>query len=271
MKKIAVHSVPRSGSSWLGNIFNSHPDVAFRYQPLFSYAFKDYLTEQSTADEIDLFFKEIEKSKNPFLHQNEGVKKRIRPVFSENKKKTHICYKEVRYHQLLDNMLKKHRTLAVVGLVRNPMATISSWLNAPKEFRTDLGWEVKEEWRRAPRKNANKPEEFNGYEKWKEVVFMFLHLKEKYPTQFYLIQYRKLLYNTIEEVKELFDFCELGFSKQTKQFISESTSRHSSDAYSVFKTKEVDDKWKDNLPKYIFNAMKEDPDFHKLNKIFKWA
>ena len=46
MKRIAIHSVPRSGSSWLGQILNSSLKVCFRFQPLFSYAFKDYLNEK---------------------------------------------------------------------------------------------------------------------------------------------------------------------------------------------------------------------------------
>ena len=45
MKRIAIHSAPRSGSSWLGQILNSSPKVCFRFQPLFSYAFKDYLND----------------------------------------------------------------------------------------------------------------------------------------------------------------------------------------------------------------------------------
>ena len=45
LKKIAIFSVPRSGSSWLGQIFNSHEDVSFRMQPLFSYSHKSALNK----------------------------------------------------------------------------------------------------------------------------------------------------------------------------------------------------------------------------------
>ena len=37
MKNVAIFGVPRSGTSWLGQIFNSSPMVAYRFQPLFSY------------------------------------------------------------------------------------------------------------------------------------------------------------------------------------------------------------------------------------------
>lgn len=52
IKPIAIFGVPRSGTSWLGQLFNSSERVAYRYQPLFSYAFKGRLNENSTLDEI---------------------------------------------------------------------------------------------------------------------------------------------------------------------------------------------------------------------------
>jgi len=62
MKKIALHSVPRSGSSWIGQILNSSPKVNYKFQPLFSYAFKGYLDENSSRERIDEFFeKEVKQ------------------------------------------------------------------------------------------------------------------------------------------------------------------------------------------------------------------
>src|SRR5690606_410177 len=164
MKRIAIHSVPRSGSTWLGNIFNSHPKVAFKYQPLFSYTFKNALDEKSTKNDILNFYKNINNSNDNFINQKEGIVKGIIPEFIKRPPLTHCCYKEVRYHNILENLLEKDSTIKVIGLIRNPLSVIYSWLNAPKEFRKDLDWRVSEEWRYAPKKNLNKPEEFNGYE-----------------------------------------------------------------------------------------------------------
>ena len=41
---VAIHGVPRSGTSWIGEIINSSPNVLYKFQPLFSYALKDFLT-----------------------------------------------------------------------------------------------------------------------------------------------------------------------------------------------------------------------------------
>ena len=67
MKNIAIHSVPRSGSSWVGQIFNSSQDVNFRFQPLFSYTFKDYLNQKSSLNDVNTFFDLINKSDDDLL------------------------------------------------------------------------------------------------------------------------------------------------------------------------------------------------------------
>ncbi len=206
MKKIAIHSVPRSGSSWIGQIFNSSPNINFKFQPLFSYAFKDYLDTSSSVQDINAFFEQIAKSSDPFLLQQESIDKGVYPFFQKSEKLTHIVYKEVRYHHILENMLKVDLDVIVIGIVRNPYAVINSFLQAPKEFRKDLGWDELSEWQYANNKNLDKPEEFNGYEKWKEVALLFQKLKEQYPDRFYFVKYDELLTNTKKEVENIFNF-----------------------------------------------------------------
>lgn len=82
---LAIHSVPRSGSSWLGSIINSSPSVTYKYQPLFSYAFKGALNENSSETEINTFFKNISICNDNFLNQNINIEKGYHPKF---KKKT---------------------------------------------------------------------------------------------------------------------------------------------------------------------------------------
>tara|TARA_B100000378_G_scaffold278185_1_gene280566 strand:+ start:349 stop:1164 length:816 start_codon:yes stop_codon:yes gene_type:complete len=268
--KIGIHSVPRSGSTWLGAIFDSHPDVTFRMQPLFSYAFKDYLSENSSLERINSFFQEINNSKDDFLNQLEAKKDGLIPNFKKSDTPSFVCYKEVRYHHILNNLLKKDGDIKIIGIIRNPFSVINSWLKAPKEFKVELGWKIEEEWRYAPSKNQNKPEEFNGYEKWKEVTFLFLELKENFPDRFYLLEYEKILANAETEVTKLFSFCNLTSNAQTLQFLERSTQSHNSDPYSVFKQKNKDDKWKHELPANIIIEIKNDPEFNELNQLFNW-
>lgn len=262
MQKFAIHSVPRSGSTWLGTLFDSHPAVSFKYQPLFSYAFKDYLDSKSSKHSINSFFNKIALSNDEFINQQQEKLKGIIPVFNKAQQYTHSCYKEVRYHHILENMLQKVPEVKAVLLIRNPLATLYSWYKAPKEFRPEKGWNFEEEWLHAPNKNLSKPEEFNGYAKWKEASLLFLKLKEVYPNQVYLVDYKNLLTDTENVVKQLFTFTELDYPQQTAEFIKESKSQNQEDAYSVFKIKDKDDQGK-NLPEhiktYIYNDLKGTP------------
>lgn len=257
-KKIALHGAPRSGTSWVGQILNSSPAVVFKYQPLFSYRFKDYLDEHSCAHEIDVFFERIAEAEDEFLDQREKIRRGIYPDFKKRDRLTHIVYKEVRYHHILNNMMSRHQEVKVVGIIRNPLAVMNSWFNAPREFRRDLGWEELTEWRYAPSKNCGRIEEFYGYEKWKEVAYMFLGLAEEFPGRFHLAVYSDLLEETLAEVRSLFRFCEIPLEQQTVDFIMQSRAKHQPDPYSVFKMKESDDAWKQELDQQIASEIADD-------------
>ncbi len=257
MKRIGIHSVPRSGSTWLGTIFDSHPQVIYKYQPLFSYKLKGFLTEDSSQEKIREFFKILETAEDDFMDQEEEKKRGIIPSFEKREEAEAVVYKEVRYHHILKNMLSKDHQIKVVGLVRNPLSTLHSWYNAPKEF-NKKEWKFGEEWRKAPKKNKGKPEEFYGYEKWKEVALLFEELTSAFPDQFLLVRYDHLLENPISKTAEIFDFTGLEIEEQTKNFISNSRNRSMKDAYSVYRTKKTDDAWKGNINSEVVQYIHKD-------------
>ncbi len=255
--RIAIHSVPRSGSTWLGSIFDSHPNVCYKYQPLFSYRFKSRLSPSSSRAEIVDFFSDLYKADDEFLDQRGSKERFLVPEFKKADIEA-VAYKEVRYHNILANLLVKDDMVKVVGLIRNPLATMVSWFNAPKEFRVDLGWNLEEEWRYAEKKNLSRPEEFYGYDKWKEVTILFEELVNQYPKRFCLIKYNDLLRNPRSEVEKIFAFCELRLQSQTISFLSESKRRNDKDAYSVYKTRTSDSGWKDWLPDTVVRSIVDD-------------
>lgn len=270
MEQIAIHSVPRSGSTWLGAIFDSHPNVTYKLQPLFSYALKGFLTPQSSKYDIENFFNKLEGYVDDFMDQKEGKERGIIPIF-EKCCSSAVVYKEVRYHNILENLLYRHPSVKVVGLIRNPLSVISSWLKAPKEFRLEQGWTANDEWRFARKKNLDKPEEYNGFEKWKEVAHLFDILAVKFPNRFCLINYSDLLENTVDSVDKLFSFCGLSVPQQTLDFLVSSTMSQQKDAYSVYRSKKKDDDWKLNLPSNIAYDILNDRDFVFFNHKYKWV
>lgn len=260
MKRIGIFGPPRSGTSWLGHIFNSHPDVALRFQPLFSYGHKGRLTEHSSAEEIKAFFEEILCTQDTFAKMTAETQKNY-PIFQKSARPTHIVFKETRYLNIIENMLDQCSEVKIIGIVRNPLAVLASWLSAPKEFYAE--WDIHSEWRRAPSKNQNRPEEFFGFDKWKESTEAFLRFQNQFPQQFILVRYDDLNRAPLATTKKLFDFCGLEVCRQVEDFLTASKSRHDSDPYSVFRAKANDDHWQDVLPdeivKQIMLELKHSP------------
>ena len=191
------------------------------------------------------------------MEQEEAKNKGIIPIFNKNKV-THIVYKEVRYHHIIKNLLLKDSEIKIIGIIRNPLATMNSWLKSPREFRKDLSWSEIEEWRYANKKNGYKPEEFYGFEKWKEVANLFLELETQFPDRFILINYNNLLKDTDNQVNRLFSFCKLNVEQQTIDFLSSSKSIDKKTTYSVYKIKQRDDEWKNTLNKKIINEIQQE-------------
>lgn len=272
MRRIAIHGAPRSGSSWLGEIVNSSPAVIYKYQPMFAHRFRGLLGECAIEADVDAFFREIVAVDDAFCDQAEARKSGRMPTFTKETA-THVAYKEVRFHHLLWNLVRRSRDVQFLFLIRNPMATIASWLGAPREFRADLGWAVAEEWRYAIKKNLNRPEEFNGYERWKDSAAIFDALAARYPERVKLISYRHLVSNTQNVVSDLFDFCDLPITDQTRIFLDVSrqpASEGKRATYGVYNGRDDDREWEQTLPKYIVDDVARDLHGHSLEKFLDW-
>jgi hypothetical protein len=256
IQKFAIHGVPRTGSTWIAELFNSSPHVCYRFQPLFSHALKGYLNESSTSTQVDAFYDELLVNEDAFLSQYDARMSGKLPTF-EKKEITHVGYKEVRYHNLLPNFIRSSKDVKFFLIQRNPFSVINSWLKAPREFRADLGWDPLDEWRYALKKNLNQPEEFNGYEKWKEAALLFHYLSKQYPERVMILCYDELLSNTEAVVRRAFEFIGLDYTNQSDDFIKGS-HRVDEDAYSVFRHGQTDDAWRLKLDKEIVSAITKD-------------
>ena len=248
MKKVSIFGPPRSGTSWLSHIFNSHPNVVLRFQPLFSYGHKGMLTETSSRGDIEKFFNAILTSTDRFALM-EAETQTGYPTFAKSPDLTHLVFKETRYLQVVENLLRKAENIAVVGIIRDPLATLASWLGAPNEFSSD--WNVHEEWRLAPRKNEGRPEEYYGFERWKEVATSFLRFETEYSDRFQLVRYSALNQSPISVITDLFRFCGLAMHPQVDNFIYQSRSKQDHDAYSVYRLPSEDNRWRGVLPNDI--------------------
>jgi hypothetical protein len=267
MNQVAIFSAPRSGSTWLGQIFNSHPQVLYRFQPNMAYSFPLTLSDHSSGPEIQAFFEALRKTDDPFTTASISISGKANPAFPKTAPTT-LVFKETHHLDIIENLILNSGT-KVIGLVRSPFATMNSWIKAPKEFHPE--WVLEEEWLHAPKKNMGNPRNFFGYNKWKEGALLFLELQRKYPDGFMLVQYERLLADKLGTVASMFSFCGLGLMDQTRAFIARSESKDDiQDTYSVFRTKKDDLAWKTGLPTFITKAIVADLEFQTLNKHFGW-
>jgi hypothetical protein len=255
MRKVAIFGPPRSGTTWLSHIFNSHPDVALRFQPLFSYGHKGALSRCSSREEINDFYQAILRSSDPFTLM-EGETQKAYPSFTKSSELTHIIFKETRYLQVIENLLRRGDDVIVIGIIRHPLATLASWARAPREFSFD--WDIRQEWRLAPKKNAGRPEEWYGFERWKEAALTFLRFESSYPERFKLVRYSLLNRSPTSVSTELFRFCGLASHPQVMDFIQSSRSRQSDDPYSIYRLPSDDLRWLDELPGDIVDTVRRE-------------
>lgn len=255
---VSIHGVPRSGTSWLGKIFSAHSNVTYRFQPLFSYRFKDRINLDSNKDDVQSFLQELyEVNDDAFvLGTWLKVEEPDMPVLQKEDCPPFMVMKEVRYHHLIEKLLESVNDLQVIGIVRNPCAVINSWFQAPREFKKE--WDPLTEWRFAPSKNQGRIEEFNGFEKWKEVALMFLNLQKKYQERFLLIQYEQLVEDPIAVMENAFSFVGLKMENQVKNFINASQSLHLGDAYALYKSPSVKNRWRLQLDTRIYREIVEE-------------
>lgn len=248
---IALYGVPRTGTSWLGQIIDSCPDTVFRFQPLFSYRFKNRITTESRAEDIEQFFKELYCEDNDgFLNQADKRENGMYPVFAHKESDAAIlAFKEVRYLYTIPLLLQKYGSIKIVGIVRNPYDTMESWINAPSEYKPD--WDIFEEWDFAVSKNEYRPENYYGYYKWKEYIKMAADMQKKYPDKFVIVRYEDLAEDAVNVSEKLFCFLDIPFTAQTKTFIKESQSKTVDNSYSVYRDKEKERQRQFYLPEEV--------------------
>lgn len=233
LQPIAIHGAPRSGTSWLGQVFNSHPQVQYRYQPLFSYAFKNRVGPRSSRQEFLDFFADLVATEDDFVLQRGKAALAGYQMSFPKVTPTHLVYKEVRYHDILDRLLDEVPEARLVAIVRDPRDVIGSWVKAPREFQAE--WDIAGEWRDAPSKNAGREENWYGFSRWKELAHLFDRLAGKHPRRVVIVRYEELLAEPLERVASLFSACGLQMPASTREFLAESRQRDDGAPYGVFR------------------------------------
>lgn len=248
--------MPRSGTSWLGQIFDSHPAVRFKLSPLFSYDFKNHLSlESTTTDWSDLWQAAYERQ-SEFMSQSGRRQSGEYPTFSNKlAAPPFFAIKDTRFHELTRSALLHLPNLFVIAIVRHPAGAIHSWLTSPGEFPATAN--PLDEWRTGSCRKTGFGE-FWGFDDWKKVTTLHLELQNEFSDRVKLLRYEELVKNPSDITAQIFDFVGLDPSKQTEEFLRQCHSKHLPSEYSVFKNPEVAQRWRHELQPAIVETIQHE-------------
>lgn len=245
--KILITGMPRSGTSYVGQLFDSHPRTIFRMEPLFAYRFKNMLNNGSTCTEVKALWNSLVDVEDDFMDQRDKRLAGSYPTFSKKKPST-LVVKTTRHHELLEKYLTCLPEITVFAVIRHPCGAINSWLKSPKEFR-EKGCKTERDWRTGGCRKSGVGE-YWGFNDWIEITKKFIRLESQYKN-FHILRYEDLVNETDQRLKAAFSLADLDYPTQTQEFIKKSHQEHVNDPYSVFKSPDVAYQWKNELQRDI--------------------
>lgn len=264
---IWLSGMPRSGTNWASQIFASSPQIRAKFCPLYSYEFKNELDENSTPEDWEAFFPRVYDTQSDYMDQEYLRRDGHVPDFKEKEDQPPILFiKSIRFHNLIEGILRKHSGIRFVGMVRDPRAAIHSWLSNPLEFPKDA--DPVKEWRTGACRKTGAGE-FWGFDDWKFVAGLYLKLQKEWPERFFLIRYENLVANPVDRTRELFQHLDIPFHDQTQSFLTECHQHHSDHKRSVFKKPDAINTWKNCLAPDIIKTIEGEINGTPLAQFFE--
>lgn len=254
---IFVLGMPRSGTSWLSQIFESSPDCLVRLSPNYSYPLKNRLSiDTSLADWLEALRLAAE-SDDPFMTQNwrRNTGEFTRFPDALTRKACRLVIKDTRFHAVYQSGMSLMPRAKAVVIVRHPAAMLWSWRSC-KEFPS--GGDFSRDWRSGACKKGEGPGEYWGFDDWKVLTLEYCRLAQAWPERYCIIRYEALVNDPKAVVAGVFSFLGLEVSKQTKQFLRDSQSVHDSRPYAICKSRSVATAWKEHFPEEILKEIRDE-------------
>jgi hypothetical protein len=250
---VVVTGMPRSGTSWLGEIVHSAPPVRLRVSPPFSWELKNCIAPGAPKAAWDDMLARAYRSSDPFMTQRERRLSGEYPTFADKPDEPPVlAVKFDRFLDLVPEMLAHYPDLRVAAIIRHPCGAIHSWLTAPREFPPDA--DPLANWRSGAAKKVW-PGDFFGFDDWLAMTRMHLELARRHPDRVVLLRYEALVADPVAQARRVFDTLDLPFGAQTRDFLAASHSRGPDTPYAVYKPKSVKDRWRRELQPEIRDAI----------------
>jgi hypothetical protein len=249
----AITGMPRSGTSWIGQIVDSSPEVRYKMSPLFSYEFKNRIREGATRKDWEKVLRGAYRSENDFMNQTTRRRAGEYPTFAI--KQTNpplLVIKYNRFQNLTEEMLDLLPEMKLLAVVRHPCGAVHSWLTAPKEFPPDADPLV--HWRSGAAKKSCYGD-FFGFDDWCWVTRLHVRLAAERAEQVRLVRYETFVEDAERQTRELFDWLGLQYTEQTESFLQQSQTTSVPGDYSVFRSPLVKERWRSELQPEIRDAI----------------
>ena len=194
---VLLLGMPRSGTTWLSQIFESSPQFLVRLSPNFSHRLKNQIDATSTREAWIDQLVEAANCDDAFMTQNwrrdTGELARFDSATAGSE--THLAIKDTRFHELYQRALSLLPGARCIYVVRHPAGAINSWWRS-KEFPPDAI--LDREWRGgACRKDG--PGEHWGFDDWRLLTDRYLDLEELHPQRYCTFRYEDLVADPIGE------------------------------------------------------------------------
>jgi len=179
---LLVNGVPRSGTSAIGSMIGKEVNCSYRFQPLFSYKYRERAQEYKGIEGLNALTEELDQCDDDFIRN--GMSEAGLNII-ESSQTDMMLIKQVRYHEYLSGWLERKGT-KLICVIRDPRACIYSQTSIVNEWEGSL--DEYPDWINAPHINCNKYEYF-GLAGWLRFCFIAEMLEKKYPCRVKLLRY----------------------------------------------------------------------------------
>lgn len=261
---VVILSMPRSGSSWVGEILGLSPSSLYLREPITQTHLKmvqkgspsffefdmDRLPEGYASAAADTF------SGKPFFKEQITLFPKQWALFKRSQKR--IVIKEVNPF-MLPWLIKTYQT-KIIYLVRHPVATASSFKR--------MGWTGEQFNFRLSQKTLEQIPHYEQYTRsfWAEhgalqafLLKQTLNYAEEYKNM-RLVKYKDICTDPITVFRDLYDFAELEWNDSVERKISKRScpKRANADPYSTYRdTAHEVNKWKTQVPEKAIAEVKK--------------
>jgi hypothetical protein len=240
--------MPRSGTTWLSQIFEHSPEVVMRLSPNYSYPLKNSLDAGSTYADWKAHLTAALNSDDAFMTQNWRRDKGELEWIAKDEHVRQLMIKDTRFQELYLRGMHLLPSAMCLFIVRHPCGHLNSWRKS-KEFPPDA--EFGAHWRSGACRKIDGPGEYWGFEDWKQLARQFLERESREPQRFRVFRYEDLVSRPLETTEMLFQFAGLPLSPEVTEFLERSQARHDENVFSVFRAPTVAESWRREFPSDI--------------------